>query len=68
MVGLLDVQQDARIDRLVEMTFEPRELGLDVITQGGRDIDLLAMDFKSHRRPPWVWTTARPVGQLPSTA
>jgi hypothetical protein len=60
MVGLLHAQDDAGVDWLIEMAFEARELGLDVIAQRGRDLDLLAVGFNSHRRPPWVWTTASP--------
>src|SRR5690606_14256120 len=50
MVGLVQDQQRADVERLVDMAAQAREAGFDVLVQGGGDFDLLAACFDAHRK------------------
>src|SRR5690606_15528678 len=52
VVGLVEAELGADVERLVEMASKPLQLGFHVVAQGGSDFDMLAVGFDTHMRPP----------------
>ena len=52
VVRAFEAQLRADIEGLVEVSRQPGQLGLDVVPQGGRDFELLAVGIDAHRGPP----------------
>ena len=52
VVGLVEAQQRADLEGLVEVALQARQPGFNVVAEGGGDLDLLAVDFDTHRGTP----------------
>src|SRR5690606_26997023 len=52
VVGLVQAELGADLERLLEMPRQALELGLDIVAQGRRHLDLMAVDIDTHSPPP----------------